>query len=165
MNRRIAQLCIVATALALCWCADADDGNTADARAIRSLISQYAASVDTADTAAADRIWSHSADVSFIHPRGREQGLDQVKTDVYGHLMGETFSERKLSPRDVSVHVYGDAAWAEFNWDFVAKMRKTGAPVHTAGRETQIYHREEGQWRIVHVHYSGAPVTAEGKGF
>jgi len=152
-------------AWATCWCAARSAGTDADVQAIRSLISQYAASIDAADTSAADRIWSKSADVSFIHPRGREQGLDQVKADVYEHLMGETFSERKLSPRDVSVHVYGDAAWAEFNWDFVAKMRKGGSPVHTAGRETQIYHKEDGQWRIVHVHYSGAPVTAEGKGF
>jgi len=33
------------------------------------------------------------------------------------------------------------------------------------GVETQIYRRENGQWRIVHVHYSGAPVTGNLKGF
>ena len=32
------------------------------------------------------------------------------------------------------------------------------------GRETPIYHKEEGAWRIVHVHYSGLPVTGAMKG-
>jgi hypothetical protein len=42
--------------------------------------------------------------------------------------MGDTFSERKLSPRDISVHVYGDAAWAEFYWDFAEKFGRDGSP-------------------------------------
>jgi ketosteroid isomerase-like protein len=79
--------------------------------------------------------------------------------------MGETFSERKLSIKDVSIHAYGDTAWAEFYWDFAAKLRKDGSPLATHGRETQIYRKEEGRWRLVHVHYSGMPVTDEGKGF
>jgi len=57
--------------------------------------------------------------------------------------MGDTFSERKLSIRDVSIHTYGDSAWAEFYWDFAAKFRKDGAPLATKGRETQIYHKEQ----------------------
>jgi ketosteroid isomerase-like protein len=79
--------------------------------------------------------------------------------------MGVTFSERKLTPKDIVVHVYGDTAWSEFSWDFVAKVRKDGSPFHSEGRETQFYHREKGGWRIVHVHYSGAAVTGNVKGF
>ena len=74
--------------------------------------------------------------------------------------MGETFSERKLSVKDVSIHVYGDTGWSEFYWDFAAKRRKDGSPVATKGRETQVYHKEQGQWRLVHVHYSGMPFEA-----
>jgi ketosteroid isomerase-like protein len=79
--------------------------------------------------------------------------------------MGGTFSARKLTPKDIAVHVYGDTAWSEFNWDFVATVRKDGTAFHSQGRETQIYHRENGQWRIVHVHYSGVPVAGNLKGF
>jgi ketosteroid isomerase-like protein len=71
--------------------------------------------------------------------------------------MGETFSERHLSPRDISVHIYGDSAVAEFYWDFVAKLRKDGSTITTHGRETQVYERKQGAWRLVHVHYSGMP--------
>jgi ketosteroid isomerase-like protein len=79
--------------------------------------------------------------------------------------MGETFSERKLSVHDLSIHVFGDSAWAEFHWDFAAKFRKDGSPLTTHGRETQLYHKIQGRWRLVHVHYSGMPGTAERQGF
>jgi ketosteroid isomerase-like protein len=138
---------------------------TSDADQIRRTIAQYAQSIADADTTLASQIWSDSPDVSFIHPLGHEHGLAQIEQNVYNHLMGETFSERKLSPRDISVHVYGDAAWAEFYWDFAAKFRKDGSPITTHGRETQIYSKEKGAWRLVHVHYSGMPVTEGRQGF
>ncbi len=128
-------------------------------------IAKYAKSVDDADTTLGAEIWSDSPDVSFVHPLGHEHGFEQIKQNVYKHLMGETFSERKLSIYDVSVRVYGDAAWAEFYWDFAARFRKDGSRLATHGRETQIYRKEQGDWRLVHVHYSGMPATGEGTGF
>jgi len=142
-----------------------NSGAQADVDSIQHLIAEYAKAVDSADVTLVKQIWSSSPDVSFIHPLGHEHGLDQVAQNVFGHLMGDTFSERKLSIRDVSIHAYGDTAWAEFYWDFAAKFRKDGSPLATHGRETQIYRKEQGQWRLVHVHYSGMPVTGERKGF
>jgi ketosteroid isomerase-like protein len=130
---------------------------TSDHRQIEQLIAQYAKSIDGADTTLAAEIWSQSPDVSFIHPLGHEHGFGAVKQNVYVRLMGENFSERKLSTKDVRISVHGDSAWAEFYWDFVAKLRRDGSPLNTKGRETQIYRKEPGGWRLVHVHYSGMP--------
>ena len=138
---------------------------SADSSAIRSLIEKYAKSIDAADTALAADVWLDSPDVSFIHPLGHEHGFEQIKQNVYQHLMGDTFSERKLSVHDVSVHVYGDAARAEFYWDFAAKFKKDGSPLTTHGRETQLYQKIKGRWRLVHGHYSGMPATVERQGF
>ncbi|GAC1661473.1 MAG: hypothetical protein NVS9B4_13780 [Candidatus Acidiferrum sp.] len=132
-----------------------DDAATA---AIKNLIAQYVTSVDQADPALASQVWSHSPDVTFIHPHGHEHGLDQIQQNVYTHLMGELFSERQLNVHDISVHVYGDTAWAEFYWDFAAKL-KNGSPITTRGRETQIYRKESSGWRLVHVHYSAMPAN------
>lgn len=151
--------------VAICTAVPAISDTAGNTQAIQQLIAAYAASIDRADTKSADELFSHAPEVTFIHPRGEEHGREQIKTDVYQNLMGATFSERKLTPKDVAVHVYGDAAWAEFNWDFVAKVRKDGSSFHSRGRETQIYRREGGKWRIVHVHYSGVPVTGNLNGF
>ncbi|MGC9945608.1 MAG: nuclear transport factor 2 family protein [Bryobacteraceae bacterium] len=140
-------------------------GAPADVDSIRHLIAEYAKAVDTADVELVKQIWSSSPEVSFIHPLGHEHGVGQVAENVFRHLMGDTFSERKLSVKDVSIHAYGDTAWSEFYWDFAAKFRKDGSALATHGRETQIYHKEQGRWRLVHVHYSGMPAAGAGQGF
>ena len=148
--------CAVMMALTVPLAAD----STADTQAIKNLIAKYAESVNQADTTkSVDQLFSNAPEVTFIHPLGEEHGRAQIQADVYRKIMAGTFSDRKLSPKDLSIHVYGDTAWSEFNWDFVAKLRKDGSPFHSQGRETHVYHRENGQWRIVHVHYSGTPVT------
>ena len=136
-----------------------------DTPAIQHNIALYAKSIDAADTNLASQIWWDSPEVSFIHPLGHEHGFAQIKQNVYTRLMGETFSERKLTPHDISIHVFGDAAWAEFYWDFNAKFRKDGQPLTTHGRETQIYRKFPSGWRLVHVHYSAMPTTQPGQGF
>jgi len=132
---------------------------SAESGEIKDLIAKYALSIDEADTGLASQIWLDSPEVSFIHPLGHEHGVDQIKNDVYRHLMGDTFSERRLSTHDIAVHVHGDSAWVEFYWDFTAKYRKNGSTVTTHGRETQVYWKEQGRWRLVHVHYSAMPIT------
>jgi len=134
------------------------------AEEIKNLIAKYAKSVGDADTELASQIWWNSAEASFIHPLGHEHGFEQIKQNVYTRLMGGTFSERKLSVHDVAVQVLGDAAVAEFDWTFTAKLRKDGSPVTTRGRETQVYRKMPDGWRLVHVHYSAMPVS-EDRGF
>jgi hypothetical protein len=64
-----------------------DSGAQADVDSIQHLIGEYATAVDTADVTLVRQIWSHSPDVSFIHPRGHEHGLDQIAENVFRHLM------------------------------------------------------------------------------
>lgn len=139
--------------------------NESSSEEIKSLIAKYAKSVDAADANLASQVWWDSPEASFIHPLGHEHGFEQIKENVYKRLMGETFSERKLSFHDLAVQILGDAAVAEFYWDFVAKFRKDGSPITTHGRETQVYRKTPNGWRLVHVHYSGMPVTGEHQGF
>ncbi len=73
------------------------------------------------------------------------------------HDMGEMYSVRDLQISEVSVQVYSDAAWAEFNWKFSAKRRKEGSSVSFRGMETQIYRKNRDSWCLVHVHYSALP--------
>jgi uncharacterized protein (TIGR02246 family) len=136
----------------------------ADHRKIEHLIADYAQSVSAADTALAARVWSQAPDVSFIHPLGHEHGFEQVRQNVYERLMGGMFSERKLTVKDMKIQVYGNTAWAEFYWDFAAKLRADGSAANTQGRETQIYRKERGAWRLVHVHYSPMPTSAAAGG-
>ena len=130
---------------------------TADKNEIEALIAKYAKSVDDADTTLAAQVWWDSPEVSFIHPLGHDHGFYEIKQDIYTGIMGGFFADRHLSPHDIAIHLYGDSAVVEFYWDFNAKMKKDGSSVTTHGRETQIYERKDGAWRLAHVHYSEMP--------
>ena len=134
--------------------AQADSGPAADVLAVHRLIHRYARAVHTVDPELLGAICSHSPEVSFIYPLGEERGFEAIEHNVFEKVMGGQFSARDLQMDDVAVHVNGDSAWSEFHWVFHATLRKNGQSVTTRGVETQIYRREAGEWRIVHVHYS-----------
>jgi len=131
---------------------------TADRSAIRANVERYVASIEAADPALAREVWLVSEEVSFIHPGGYEVGWDAIQANIYEGAMGGLFSARDLTLGEISVHVFGDTAIAEFEWAFDAIWRKDGAGFQSEGRESQVYRRGEGGWALVHVHYSGAAV-------
>jgi ketosteroid isomerase-like protein len=135
-----------------------------DEKLLHQLLDTYAKSIDTLDLTLANQIWSHSPEVSFIQPRGTEKGYDQIVNDFYKATMG-MFSERELLLENPDLHIYGDTAWSEMTWTFHATVKDGGPKITTTGRESQVYHKENGAWRIVHIHYSGPPMTGKLKGF
>jgi ketosteroid isomerase-like protein len=129
-------------------------GASSDSMSIHDLLGEYAKAVDTVDLKLLAQIWSHSPDVSFIYPLGEEHGFEAIQQHVFQNVMGGMFSTRNLEMHDVEIYVNGDAAWSEFHWDFHATLHKDGSAVTTHGVETQVYRKEVGQWRLVHVHCS-----------
>jgi len=56
--------------------------------------------------------------------------------------MGDTFSERKLTPHDSFVHVYGDAAWSELVSSSIHERDRR--QFHLSERKRQQLKRETG---------------------
>ena len=137
-----------------CAIAQTDTGPATDVEAIHKLINQYTKAVDTVDLKLLSEIWSHSPDVSFIYPLGEEHGFDAIEQHVFQNVMGGMFSARDLNTNGMVIHVNGDTAWSEFHWVFHATMRQDESAITTHGVETQVYRKESGNWRLVHVHYS-----------
>jgi ketosteroid isomerase-like protein len=142
----------------------ASTGDALAVKQLQALIKDYAKSVGELDLDLARKVWSAGPEVTFIHPRGTERGLEQILKNFYLTTMG-TFSKRELLPDAAYLHVYGDTAWSEFTWTFHATVKNGGPEITSRGRETQIYHKEKGVWKLVHVHYSGPPMTGRLKGF
>ena len=163
MHERRSTILILVFALFLAVSTAFGAQSSTDEQQLRTVLDKYAEAVDTLDADLISSIWSHSPEVSFIHPRGTAVGFEQIRDDFYRDTMG-LFSKRELILGKPVLHVYGDAAWSEMSWTFHAKL-KDGSEISTTGRETQIYHKEDGAWRIVHVHYSGPADTRPLKGF
>ena len=133
---------------------------TKDNYEIKNLIKKYAESINNADSTLGSRLFAHSNEVTFIHPRGHEKGWAQINNSIY-KFFGENFLHRDLKTFNENVTIYNNIAWVEFYWIFDATLKSDNSPLQTKGRETQIWRKSHGQWQIVHVHYSGMPMTGE----
>jgi ketosteroid isomerase-like protein len=138
-------------------------GQNNDTDAIKKLILDYKVSINNADTVLGAKVWADVPEVSFIHPRGHEKGWKGVKDNFYG-MFRKMFKTRDLKSSNEIINVYKDVAWVEFYWVFDASFAD-GKAMQSKGRETQILKKIDNQWRIVHVHYSGMPMTGERQGF
>jgi len=125
-----------------------------------SLVEGYAQAVDQADTVLASKLWSPTAEISFIDPQGTKYGWKGIKT-IY-QIFKDNFTSRKLSFSDLKFAYYGDVSWLTFSWTFDSTLKTSNTPVQTKGRETQIWRKINYEWRLVHVHYSEIPVTGQG---
>ena len=153
---------IVFTVLSACNGFHPDNGDikesalsTPDSSFFRSLVTQYTQSIDRADTAMGAELWSHTDPVSFIHPRGHAHGWGEIK-NIYV-VFRDNFTERHLRFYNLKSSIYPDFAWLEFYWTFDAVLNTDRSPVHTEGRESQIWRKTAGGWRLIHVHYSAMP--------
>ena len=92
---------------------------------LRDKIEMYRESIIHADKPErAEQVWDTAPETSFIHPRGHERGWEAIRDNFYTKTMANTFSRRELRlTGEPVVHLYGDAAVAEFDWEFTATRR------------------------------------------
>jgi ketosteroid isomerase-like protein len=158
-NQIVVVLCVLSVFSVACGDRRESAGDSkADEDAVRQQVAKYTQVLDAADTGIASQVWLATPEASFISPMGHSHGWEDVKK-VYD-FFGATFTDRKLTARDIAVYVHGDSAYVEFYWHYSAKQKSDGKDVQTDGRESQMYRRvDEGRWALVHVHYSGMPLT------
>ncbi|WP_176401070.1 YybH family protein [Sphingobium sp. Z007] len=126
--------------------------------AVAGQIDRYIASINSGDVEAAKMLWDDSSDITFINTTGLHKGWPAINGAVH------SFFRDKFTRRDLrlvakpTIQIFGNAAVAQFIWDFDGTMT-SGKELHTrGGRESQLYVRT-GQhgWRLVHAHYSLQP--------
>ncbi len=135
---------------------DAAATDAQDKQAVQQIYAKYLQSVNTADLALAEQIWSHAADLLVVTPFGRFQGWNSVRDDIYINFLQKGFSERRLEGTNVAVRVSGNTAWLVYDWTFTAKTAD-GQPVSSKGWESHVYLHTRQGWRIVSLHYSVLP--------
>lgn len=136
-----------------------------DIAAVEQVLDNYKISINQADTSLAATFWLTVPEVIFLHPRGHEKGWEGIKSGIY-EMFGNSFSTRDLKSYDEQIRIFGDLAVVEFYWVFDATLNGENlTPIQTKGRETQVMKKFGDDWKLVHVHYSGMPLTEQGQGF
>ena len=102
--------------------------------------------------------WSHSADVTAMHPiGGRQVGWDAVR-DSFDQV-GEIASDGKVELKDQRIEVAGDMAY-EVGIE-QGQFKMAGHQVSFEHRVTNIYRREAGGWKLVHHHADLSPAMLD----
>jgi ketosteroid isomerase-like protein len=94
-------------------------------------------------------IWSHEDDVTTMHPiGGREEGWDAVRGSWEGVASAST--DGTVTRSDQVFRVIGNSAYELCTES--ASMNFAGEPVSLEGRATNVYRKEQGEWKVVHHH-------------
>ena len=101
------------------------------------------------DAAPMADVWSHDSSVSTMHPLGgREVGWDAVRGSWEGAAQAFEGGTQEVS--DLEVCVLGDTAYTTGIEHVDATIG--GKSLHFDIRATNIFRREDGEWKVVHHH-------------
>ena len=129
---------------------------------IRQASEQFYAALNrtiNGDPAPMMEVWSHGPDVTTMHPLGgRETGWREVRASW--EQVAQEFSDGRVSIEDlVVVPLTADVAYTLGTEHGQAKLGDETVGIDW--RATNIYRREEGEWKVVHHHTDVSPTLVE----
>lgn len=103
-------------------------------------------------------VWLHRADVTTLHPvGGRQIGWTEVADSWNG--VAKMASKGTVTLKDQHIRVIGDVAY-ELGTEHV-RMTLAGTQIRGSVRVTNIYHRQDGTWKLIHHHSDIDPSMQE----
>jgi ketosteroid isomerase-like protein len=125
---------------------------TTDKEEIRAATERYGDALDAllnGDPGPMKEIWSHEDDVTTMHiSGGREEGWDTVGETFEG--FAAAMADGSAPRSDHVIRVVGDAAYELYTQKISATF--AGEPLTVEGRVTNVYRKENGEWKAVHHH-------------
>jgi len=116
---------------------------------VRAVSDKFYSGLSRMDVAALPEIWSHSDDVTTMHPMGGEQvGWEEVRASFEGAAGLMTDSHVELV--DQRIYAGTDLAYETGIERGSAKL--AGEPIEFEHRVTNVYRLEDGQWKMIHHH-------------
>jgi ketosteroid isomerase-like protein len=95
------------------------------------------------------KVWSHSSDVTMMHPMGgRKVGWEQVRD--WWEQVAALRGGGQVTIRSALIQVVGDLAY-EVGIE-AGENTFVGPPTCFGYRVTNIYRREAGVWKMIHHH-------------
>ena len=119
---------------------------------VRAASDQFYSALDAmvnGDASSMAAIWSHDDDVTTMHPiGGREAGWEAVNGSFAG--VASASADGTVTRSDQVIRVVGDCAYELCTesalWTFA------GEPISLEHRATNVYRKENGEWKVVHHH-------------
>jgi uncharacterized protein (TIGR02246 family) len=129
-----------------------------DVRAVSDRFYSALEAMANGDASSMADVWSHDDDVTTMHPiGGREEGWEAVSGSWEG--VASASADGTVTRKDQIIRVLGDSAYElcteSVSWTFA------GDAMSLEGRTTNVYRKENGEWKLVHHHADLNPEFAE----
>jgi ketosteroid isomerase-like protein len=116
---------------------------------VRAVSDRFYSGLSRMDVSALPDIWSHRDDVTTMHPMGGEQvGWAEVRTSF--EQASGVMTDSRVDLIDQRIYTGEDLAYETGIERGHAKL--AGESVDFEHRVTNVYRREDGQWKMVHHH-------------
>ena len=125
---------------------------------VRAVSDRFYSGLSRMDVAALPEIWSHSDDVTTMHPMGGEQvGWEEVRTSF--EQAAGSMTDSQVTLLDQRIYAGTDLAYETGIERGSAKL--AGEPIEFEQRVTNVYRLEDGRWKMIHHHTNVSPGLAE----
>lgn len=149
------QITMLLAALALatpCW-ANSPSNEADDTQAIEQATAEFYSSLNalfTGEVAPMEQVWSHADDVSYMGPAGGMQiGWEEVR--AIWEKQAALKLGGQIEPYDVHINVGSDLATVQC-YEMGSNLDAEGRPESVSIRATNVYRKENGQWKMIGHH-------------
>jgi len=123
-------------------------------RWVQTVLTDAETAIHNGEASQRRAIWSHNDPVTVLGAWRNAVGQTELN-DLFAHL-AESFSDCTSYQLELlEAEVLGDAAYTVGFEHTSASLH--GVPTTYTLRATQIYRREEGEWKVAHRHGSAPP--------
>lgn len=124
-----------------------------DEAGVKAAVDQFYSALNimfTGDLEPMKNVWSHADDVTYMGPMGGfEKGWAAV-LPVWEESAAMKLGG-KVTPQDMEITVGQDIAFTH-NYEAGENLDKDGNPVKVSIRATNIFRKEDGQWKMIGHH-------------
>lgn len=122
---------------------------------ILELVAKYQKLANTQSRELFEEVFAHNEHCNEIAIVNHFTDRESIYNDFFIGRLQASYSRIELIADEIIVNEISDElAIVIFKYHTDCNLRETGEPFGIAGLETQVMIKEEGQWRILHVHYS-----------
>jgi ketosteroid isomerase-like protein len=147
----------IAALLGFAGPASADPGAQPEAPASPAgIVDAFAAALDAGDTAVLSAMLAH--DVQIAESGGIERSLEEYRS----HHMGADIEFAKaVETKVLSRQVYEGEGLTTVMTEAVSSGTFRGNTINSSLMETMVLKQTDGDWKIVHIHWSSASLAAD----
>ncbi len=129
-----------------------------DELAVAQVNERFYTALEAGDLEEMEAVWMHAEWVKCVHP-----GWDLIIgwDEVYEswQRIFENSGGMRVSAREVRIRIHGDFAWVSCTENLAIFLDNSSAPVTATTTATNLFHRVEAGWLMVHHHASPTPAS------